>query len=207
MTRIHLIRHGQVDGPSAMYGRTNVSLTPVGWQQLEDITRELKPDRVISSPLKRCSMFARHYAAQQGIPLDIEDDLQEYDFGEWDGVPFERLFDGDAGAMMLDGFGRLPAEHTPPGGERLDDMFERVVACWETLVARCAGEELVVLCHGGVIRLLLAHLLPVDWRDGRWFSQLSIDYGSRSTVERSEHPDALPLVRCIGLPPAAVLSD
>lgn len=203
MIRIHLLRHGQVDGPSAMYGRTDVALTDIGWQQLEQATRGLKPDRVISSPLKRCSMFARHYAVQQGIPLDIEDNLQEYDFGEWDGVPFERLFDGDADATMLDGFWRLPAEHTPPGGERLDDMFERVVACWATLVSRCAGEEeLVVFCHGGVIRLLLAHLLPVDWREGRWFSQLSIDYGSRSTVELSGHPDALPVVRGIGVLPS-----
>lgn len=46
---------------------------------------------IISSPLSRCHDLAQILAEQQLLPMTTEDDLQEMDFGDFDGMPFDLL--------------------------------------------------------------------------------------------------------------------
>ena len=96
---ITLIRHGKVDGPAALYGRTDIPLSSTGHR---DLTRTLSNlhaqtpiDQMISSPRIRCSHVAHAFSIEHKIPLRTEDKLQEMDFGIWDGIPFDAL--GDEG--------------------------------------------------------------------------------------------------------------
>jgi len=42
-------------------------------------------DIIISSPLIRCYDFAKELSTKLKIPLDIEADLKEVGFGDWEG--------------------------------------------------------------------------------------------------------------------------
>ena len=85
---IDLLRHGAVQGPAALYGRTYVALSPVGLQQLQQAVLSSAYTGTVSSPRQRCLTFARQLAEQRQLSLQVDDALAEMDFGEWDGVPF-----------------------------------------------------------------------------------------------------------------------
>ncbi|WP_369854623.1 histidine phosphatase family protein [Candidatus Thalassolituus haligoni] len=206
-TIIDLVRHGAVAGEPALYGSTDVALSNAGWQQLERAFAAISaPVSVVSSPLQRCQAFATHWSQQQGLTLAIIAELREYDFGDWDGIPFDVLFgtpeDNPDGWSELEAFSQFPAGNPPPGGERIEQVYERVVRGWNQVLKQGAGGHTVVVCHSAVIRLILGYLLPVDWRDGSWYSSLSIHYGSRTRIRIPAHPEAAAVVECIGWLPA-----
>jgi len=119
-------------------------------------------DLIVSSPLLRCAAFAREFAHAQGVPLALEEGLAEMDFGEWEGRSAARLME-ECPAALAD-FWRDPLNHPPPGGEPLTRFQARVVAAWETLCRSHAGKRVLLVTHGGVIRMLLCHLQgrPLD---------------------------------------------
>lgn len=152
--RIGLLRHGEVEGGSCFRGSTDHPLSRVGLAQMRAATAaDTGWQRVISSPLSRCTEFATEYAAAHGLPLDLEPRLQEMHFGDWEGRTAAELMAADPGA--LDRFWQAPHRHTPPGGEPLADFQQRVLTAWDERLERHAGEDLLLVTHGGVIRVLL----------------------------------------------------
>lgn len=73
-------------------GRGNPDLTEVGRRQAADATRYLGGKggiaAVVSSPLSRAHDTATAAADALGLPLQVDDDLIETDFGEWEGLTF-----------------------------------------------------------------------------------------------------------------------
>ena len=49
-----------------------------------------------------------------------------------------------------------PYSFTPPNAEPVAAFEDRVLAAIERLTDRCAGERVLLITHGGVMRLLLA---------------------------------------------------
>jgi alpha-ribazole phosphatase len=88
----------------------------------------------------------------------------------------------DAEALGL--FWADPYSFTPPQGEPVVDFSTRVLAAVERLQATCAGERVLLISHGGVMRLLLAQarglpreqLLNVEVGHGAVFS-LTVESG------------------------------
>jgi alpha-ribazole phosphatase len=88
----------------------------------------------------------------------------------------------DAEALGL--FWADPYAFTPPQGEPVVDFSTRVLAAVERLQATCAGERVLLISHGGVMRLLLAQarglpreqLLNVEVGHGTLFS-LTVESG------------------------------
>ena len=188
-TVIELLRHGKVDGPSALYGSTDISVTRDGFEAMRK-SPKAKPVKVFSSPLQRCAKFSQELT-KQAILID---ELAEMHFGDWDGVPFDALNDHwDA----LHQFWQNPGLNTPPNGESLDDFHQRVIKGWQLISAQGKGNNNLVVCHGGVIRMILAHILNVDYRQGSWYSSLSIDYAGLTRIEIADHPNAQPVVKFI----------
>jgi probable phosphoglycerate mutase len=58
--------------------------------------------------------------------------------------------------------GAFAARTQPPGGERLLDLYERVVADWERVCDGAAGETVLVVTHGGPIYVTLGHVRGMD---------------------------------------------
>ncbi|MCQ4296364.1 alpha-ribazole phosphatase family protein [Pseudomonas stutzeri] len=154
-TSIELLRHGETERGGGFRGSLDDPLTPHGWQQMRNAVGDAGPwDILVSSPLQRCAAFARELAAQHGLPLHLEPNLRELHFGDWEGRSAAELMQGSAEALGL--FWADPYGFTPPGGEPLAQFEARVVAAIERLQLRFAGQRLLVICHAGVMRLLLA---------------------------------------------------
>lgn len=165
-TTIDLLRHGQCEGGEIYRGHSDVSLTETGWQQMQrslDYLEQPWPwQHIISSPLLRCSEFAAQLAQQLGVKWHSLPDLMEMSFGVWDGMAIAdvwREYPEQAERFMLN-----PAGITPPGGESLAELQQRVLAGWRQMLERYRGQHLLSIQHGGTIRVILAEVLnmPLD---------------------------------------------
>lgn len=194
---ITLLRHGQVNGEAALYGHTDVSLSDIGrinlHAALAKIHGKLPVDAIVSSPLSRCSEISSAFAEKLAISYSQNEQFKEMHFGEWDGVSFDKL-----GHVWpdLEAFFNSPHAINPPAGETLNQFAQRIVNAWEHLLENNQHQHLVLVCHGGVIRVIIAHLLSIDWGNANLFKQLQIDYASHSRVEVKK--DFLPLIKYIG---------
>lgn len=198
-TIITLVRHGKVAGPAALYGRTDIALSTAGHSDLtlalNNLHAQTPINQLISSPRLRCLQVAQECSTQHKIPLRTEDNLQEMDFGIWDGIPFDKL--GDEW-KNIEAFWESPHSMQPPEGESLTDFAARVISGWESLISNTKHGHNVIICHGGVIRILIAHILQLDWRNPALFKQLQIDYASHTRIEIGDYDGALPVIRWIG---------
>lgn len=161
LTSLDLLRHGETQGGSRLRGRLDDPLTARGWEQMWTAVgkggRARRWDAIIASPLARCADFARALSGDQGIPLRLEPRFVELDFGDWEGQTTSDLMGRDAAALGR--FWADPLANTPPGGETLADFASRVLVAWHQLLDRESGERLLVVGHGGVIRVILCQVL------------------------------------------------
>lgn len=180
---LDLLRHGETELGGGLRGSLDDALTAKGWEQMRAAVVKQGPwDRLISSPLQRCARFADVLGAQLGLPVHLDKDLQELHFGVWEGQSAAALMETDAEALGL--FWADPYSFTPPQGEPVVDFSTRVLAAVDRLHATYAGERVLLISHGGVMRLLLAQarglpreqLLNVEVRHGALFS-LSVESG------------------------------
>lgn len=198
---ITLIRHGKVDGPAALYGHTNIASSAEGLRELHTNIQQLHQlnpiSHIVCSPLIRCAMPAQEFSSANNLPLQIIDELKEMHFGCWDGIPFDQF--GDEHWLTLNQFWETPATAHAPDGETLQHFAERVIGSWKKIHTNITAEHQLVICHGGVIRIIIAHLLNLDWRNARLFRQLNIDYASHTRIEIATQQNALPVIKYIGL--------
>ena len=152
---LDLLRHGETELGGGLRGSLDDALTDTGWAQMRAAVVERGPwDRLVSSPLQRCSRFAEELGTQLGLPVQLDKDLQELHFGTWEGQSAATLMETDAEALGL--FWADPYSFTPPEGERVEDFSTRVLAAVGRLHASYAGQRILLISHGGVMRLLLA---------------------------------------------------
>lgn len=198
---ITLLRHGKVAGPAALYGHTDIALSAQGYSDLQASLSQLHStqpiDSIISSPLIRCAQVARQFSSAGNIPLAIVPDLTEMHFGAWDGVPFDQLGDH---WPSLEKFWQAPDKLQPPAGESLSDFNARVIAAWQALLQEHKYAHRVIICHGGVIRVIIAHILGLDIANARLFQQLHIDYASHSRIEVNPLDNSCAVIKWIGAP-------
>jgi alpha-ribazole phosphatase len=181
--RLDLLRHGETELGGGLRGSLDDALTEKGWAQMRAAVVEQGPwDRLVSSPLQRCARFAEELGAQLSLPVQLDKELQELHFGAWEGQSAAALMETDAEALGL--FWADPYSFTPPEGEPVVDFSTRVLAAVERLQATYAGERVLLISHGGVMRLLLAQarglpreqLLNVEVGHGALFS-LTVESG------------------------------
>jgi len=152
---LDLLRHGETELGGGLRGSLDDALTPVGWEQMRAAVQGRGPwDRIVSSPLQRCALFAQELAGQLALPVTFDKDLQELHFGEWEGQSAAALMQTDEQALGL--FWANPYSFTPPQGEPVLEFSQRVLAAVTRLQQAHAGERVLVVCHGGVMKLLLA---------------------------------------------------
>ncbi len=157
-TTVDLLRHGECEGGAIYRGATDSPLTPAGWRQMERaLTEQAGWQRVITSPLQRCRRFAETLVEQHRLPLEVDGAWRELSFGAWEGRDTRTVWEEDP--ERVEAWYRNPGNIAPPGGESPAAASERLVAAWQQLLARHGGEHVLLVVHGGVIRLLLTHLL------------------------------------------------
>ncbi|VVP01148.1 alpha-ribazole phosphatase family protein [Pseudomonas fluorescens] len=153
--RLDLLRHGETELGGGLRGSLDDALTANGWTQMRAAVVDGGPwDRIVSSPLQRCARFAAELGEQLNLSVHLDKDLQELHFGAWEGQSAAALMETDAEALGL--FWADPYGFTPPQGEPVSAFSARVLAAVARLQAAYAGERILLVSHGGVMRLLLA---------------------------------------------------
>ncbi|TLS68748.1 alpha-ribazole phosphatase [Mariprofundus erugo] len=176
---ITLLRHGEVNANGwAFRGSTDVPLSTRGWSQMRAVTNHLEPiDRIATSPLQRCRLFAEELSHQHQLPLLTLTDMAEMDFGDWENRSFDDICGEEK--QLLQQFWDSPVGIRPPGGESFDEFSQRVIDCWHTWIQNDSGKNRLLVAHGGVIRVLLAHTLEMPMH-ALW--RLHLPYASCSRI-------------------------
>lgn len=152
---LDLLRHGETELGGGLRGSLDDALTALGWEQMRAAVEGQGPwSRIVSSPLQRCALFAQALGEQLKLPVTFDKDLQELHFGAWEGQSAAALMETDEQALGL--FWADPYAFTPPQGEPVLEFSTRVLAAVNRLQHTYTGERVLVVCHGGVMKLLLA---------------------------------------------------
>lgn len=161
MEKLILIRHGETDKNlnKSLHGADDPeTLNENGRSQIEKIASRLKdfsPKRIYTSKEKRALESAKIISRQLEIPLEEIEGMQERNWGEFTGKPWEevkRVLD----PMTLE----ERYDYIPQGGESWRTFETRLINAIQKIVDSNTG-TVVVVTHGGAIRALMPHLLNV----------------------------------------------
>ncbi|GAA4818205.1 bifunctional RNase H/acid phosphatase [Tomitella cavernea] len=193
--RMVLLRHGQTSlSVERRYsGRGDAPLTETGLSQAASAARRIGArggiDAVVSSPLARARSTAEAAAASLGVPVGIDEDLIETDFGDWEGLTFREAAE------------QYPALHArwlgdptvaPPNGESFTQVADRVARAHARVAAEHPGETVLVVSHVTPIKLVLRAALDVGYP---LLYKLHLDLASLSVAEF--YPDGGSSVRLV----------
>ncbi len=165
-TTVYLVRHGETaltplrkfsgDGP------LNPELTQIGRTQAKALAKEvalLKPDLLISSPLKRAQETAQEIEKSTGLKMQIEKIWIECSFGRWDGLSSDEV-----AAEYPNEYKRwlTSSSQIPPEGESYDETMARALEGLDTLVTDHPHKKIVVVTHNGVIKTAVAGTMQAN---------------------------------------------
>ncbi len=181
--RIHLIRHGEVEGHEVKRynGQADVAVTPKGNAQLGMLQlrmQKLPVTAVYSSDLGRCLDGAKMLAAGYGLEPIREKKLRELDAGKWERLTWDEIqekYPGEWKARLKD-IVNVPM----PGGENLLDLARRVRPVIKKIVKQHMGEEIIVVAHGGVNRIILLDAIGAPLKSMFAIEQ---DYGCLNSID------------------------
>ena len=181
---LYLLRHGEIASPEILAGKTDVELSSKGWQQLV-LAGETLPEisHCISSPLKRCRLFAQHFCQQKNIQLSFEDKLKEMDFGDWDGQSYQQLWQQQPqqDESSIGQFWQNPWQYQAPNGELMQEFVNRVDHWWQQWLSAQVNDRStlgnsLVIAHGGVIKHILARVLNLPIPGSSHMSAIEVPY-------------------------------
>ncbi len=161
-TTLDFLRHGEPVGGRKYRGQTDDPLTDKGWTQMRAATAGARPwSAIISSPLIRCMAFADWLSAEMALPVQTDRRLAEVGFGAWEGRNAAQLRQDDPACVI--NFKLDPVANRPEGAEPLADFHARVVAAYEAIRQKHAGQHVLIVAHAGVIRMAVCHALGLPF--------------------------------------------
>ena len=179
-TRIYLVRHGETDANlnHLVAGSWDVPLNATGRAQAAAVGELMAGrhwDALYASPLSRAVETARAIGAATGLGEPIlEPRVVEQDYGSAEGMSEAELWETYEDLDEV------------PGREKDAAVIARAFDAITDIASRHAGEDVIIVCHGGVIYWVLRTLDPS-----------MIEWGIRNTsIHSFEHLDgALTLVK------------
>ena len=141
------LRHGETDwnAEGRSQGRTDIPLNAVGLAQARRAAKTLAGiggiATIVASPLVRARVTAEIAAQALGLPVALDDGLQEVQFGEQEGLPMGDWYDD-----------WIAGTYTPKGAESFSELYERSVAAVNRATLRPA--PVLVVAHGALFRAL-----------------------------------------------------
>jgi 2,3-bisphosphoglycerate-dependent phosphoglycerate mutase len=143
MTELLLVRHGETDwnAEGKLQGHTDRPLNDYGRRQAQALADRLAGesiDAVYASDLSRARETAEILGAKLGLPVLVDPDLREKNWGNWEGLTAdERL-------------------HIEFEGETSEAHRDRTLSAVQRIVERHPGGRIVVVTHGGSLRRIQA---------------------------------------------------
>jgi broad specificity phosphatase PhoE/ribonuclease HI len=203
-TRLILLRHGatELTAQRRYSGRGDPPLSALGQAQARAAAERIAAmgveiAAVLSSPLRRCTATA----APLGVPVTVDDDLVECDFGEWEGRTFAEV--RERWPAEMEKWLSSPAV-APPGGESFRRVTSRVRRFVARVRDRYPAATVVAVSHVTPIKLALRDALAAG---DDFLHRLYLDPAGISTIDL--YPDDAIAVRTVNdtahlttLPPA-----
>ena len=153
MTTLILARHGETDWnrDGRFQGHADPPLNDHGREQARTLAVALDDQPLVaiySSDLRRAHETALVVAERKGLDVVVDPDLRERDVGEWSGLTLPEIEE------------RLPEElrrFREEGvsiGETRESLSKRVVAAVGRIAAAHPRGSVLVVTHGGALRIL-----------------------------------------------------
>jgi len=177
LTTVILVRHGRtaLTETHKLSGRggEDPQLSELGREDAHKVALELakvgnssvfaklvQPSAIISSPIARTRETAQIIADQLGLTVEIEDDIAEIAFGEWDGHTNQEV-----AARWPEQYNawRGDVQIAPPGGESLEEFDFRVQRGRARILEQYEGQTVVVVSHVMPIRGFIKAATVSDW--------------------------------------------
>ena len=159
---LYVVRHGATEwSRSGQHtGRTDLPLLPEGEEQARatgSLLANIDFSLVLCSPLQR----AQRTCELAGL-LDravIDTDLQEWDYGDYEGVTTTTIRESVPGWTVWSG--------TCPNGEAIEQVSKRA----DRVIERVRNESgnVIVFAHGHILRILTARWCELDPVEGQRF--------------------------------------
>jgi len=148
VTTLLFARHGQTDwnAEGRLQGHTDRPLNAYGREQAKALAARLAGEDVAAiyaSDLARARETAEIVGERLGLPVVVDPDLREKNWGTWEGLTSEER-------LRVELAGESTAEHR-----------ERTVRAVERIVERHPGQRVVVVTHGGSVRRIQAAVCGV----------------------------------------------
>lgn len=191
--KLILVRHGDIatDDAGKCHGATDIELSEIGLRQALSLQRRFTGehiDTIYSSTLTRGVSTAESIAAKHDITVQQDSGINEVNFGLIEGVTYkdacERYPD------VTDLWRKGSQELCFPEGESFFELNSRTLKFLKNLQDHKNDETIIVVGHGGPLRIMICHLLgiPVNhhWQfamDRASVSELSI-YPGGSILEK-----------------------
>jgi probable phosphoglycerate mutase len=177
LTTIILVRHGRtiLTESHRISGRggEDPQLSEAGIQDAQAVAEELtkvshsgayskvlRPTVVVSSPIARTRETAAIIAAKLGIKVEINDDIAEIAFGDWDGHTNQEVAENWPDQYEQ---WRGDVKISPPGGESLEEFDVRVQNGLADILEKYEGKTVIVVSHVMPIRGFIKSALQAGW--------------------------------------------
>jgi phosphoserine phosphatase len=201
--RLLLVRHGETEWnrQTRFQGQIDVPLNDNGRKQAQkagEFLQNIDIDFAVSSsmlrPKETAEIILQHH---QSINLELQDGLREISHGLWEGkleAEIEQEFPGE-----LERWRTTPGEVQMPEGENLQQVWERSVATWQSIVQAAVQNQLktgLIVAHDATNKTLLCHILGLP-ADNFWnFRQGN---GAVSVIDYPSGLDGLPVLQAMNI--------
>ena len=176
MFDLHLVRHGESTWNTlglAQGHNDRAELTSRGQRQAAEAAMRFggHPVRALyASDLRRALQTAASFSGVLGLPVFADSRLRERSLGVLEGTPAVAIDPALTG--LADGRVTDP-DARPAGGESVRDLYQRAAGFAEELAAVHNEDEdqagdVVVVAHGGTLRVLEAYLTGVPVEQMAW---------------------------------------
>ena len=204
LTKLYLIRHGETKGSETKRykGHIDVPLSENGIEQIKRLAGYInnsptplltkrgqkRVDVVYCSDLARAIKSAEIIAEPHGLKPVIMPELRERNFGMWEGMSFDEIREKWPDAFNA--WAANPLEFSPMNGESTIELRVRALKAFNEIIGKRQGENIAIVSHGGINRVILCHLLGIPLEN---IFRVEQDYGCLNIVEMWDYP----VVRCI----------
>jgi alpha-ribazole phosphatase/probable phosphoglycerate mutase len=159
MSELIFIRHAETDMAGRFCGHSDPELNERGYAQLPmliDSLRAHKFDAVYTSDLRRAKDTATAIAKEFHLPYHPSPMWREINFGQWEGLTWEEIVHRDK--IYADRWTTMFPDLPASKGEDFRDFEKRVLNAVDTLAGRPFRNDIAVVTHAGVLRMILRRL-------------------------------------------------
>jgi len=164
-----ILRHGQTEWNSQhrIQGSADSPLTETGRHQAERWGKFLQTytwHRLLVSDQGRAQQTATIINTVLNLPITSDSRLREQRWGQWEGLTIEEL--KTAHGKTLQQEVAKGWDFCAPGGESRMEVKTRVEACLFEAQLTWQGQNILIVCHQGVIKCLLYSLTGREFMPG-----------------------------------------